>query len=140
MKRVIQAKALDWARLSLSFLWLLTGLSSLWLSPNIGYAVLARGGITGPLAELCLWSGSLLDISIGLWLLAGIKLRLCYQLQLGVIVVYSLLLSLIAPEFWIHPFGPLSKNLPILVLIFYCLEMHPNSLKNESERVERSVV
>ena len=108
------------ARLSLSFLWLLTGVSSLWLSPEIGYEVLARAAITGALAEFCVWSGSLLDIAIGLWLLLGLKLRLCYLLQFGVIVLYSLLLSLIAPEFWLHPFGPLSKNLPILVLIYSC--------------------
>ena len=110
------------ARLSLSFLWLLTGLSSLWFSPELGYEVLARASISAGLAEFCVWSGSLLDVAIGLWLLLGVSLRWCYALQFAVIVVYSLLLSFIAPEFWLHPFGPLTKNLPILVLIMLCME------------------
>lgn len=33
------------------------------------------------------------------------------------VLFYSLLLSLIDPGFWGHPFGPLTKNLPVLALI-----------------------
>ncbi|WP_363323563.1 DoxX-like family protein [uncultured Psychrosphaera sp.] len=25
----------------------------------------------------------------------------------------------VVPEFWIHPFGPLTKNIPLLVMVYY---------------------
>ncbi|MBU3825808.1 MAG: DoxX-like family protein [Candidatus Oceanisphaera merdipullorum] len=107
------------ARLSLSFLWLITGITSMFFAKDIGYEVLAKAGITGSLANAAIISGSVLDIAIGLWLLVKRHLRVCYLLQLAVIVVYTVLLSLIAPSFWLHPFGPLTKNIPIVVMIYY---------------------
>ena len=107
------------ARLSLSFLWVFTGIVSEFFAQDIGYRVLANGGVTGTLADLSILSGSLLDIMIGVWLLIGKKLPLCYLVQIVVIVSYSLLLTIIEPSYWIHPFGPLTKNIPLLVLIYY---------------------
>ncbi|QIL89070.1 DoxX-like family protein [Microbulbifer harenosus] len=107
------------ARLSLSFLWLATALTSAFFARNIGYEVLAHGGIHGSLASICIWSGSALDFLIGAWLLSGRQLKLCYLIQIAVIVTYTLLLTLIKPDFWLHPFGPLTKNIPLLVMIFY---------------------
>ena len=107
------------AKLSLSFLWVFTGITSLFFASDIGYQVLANGGITGPLATFSLVGGSLLDLSLGLWLLIGKKLKWCYLAQIAVIVLFTFLLSIIDPSFWLHPFGPLTKNIPILVLITF---------------------
>lgn len=107
------------ARLSLSFLWIMTALSSLFFAKDIGYEVLAQADITGALANAAITSGSLLDMAIGIWLLSKRKLASCYLLQLLVIASYTLLLSVIAPNFWLHPFGPLTKNLPLVVMIYY---------------------
>lgn len=107
------------AKLSLSFLWVFTGITSLFFASDIGYQVLANGGITGPLATFSLVGGSLLDLSLGLWLLIGKKLKWCYLAQITVIVLFTFLLSIIDPSFWLHPFGPLTKNIPILVLITF---------------------
>ena len=106
------------ARLSLAFLWLFTALTSAFFALDIGYEVLAQGGITGDLSSACIYAGSLLDAMIGLWLLSNRQLRLCYLLQMVVIVVYSLLLTWMALDFWLHPFGPLTKNVPLLALIY----------------------
>ncbi|MEE2022678.1 DoxX-like family protein [Alkalimonas mucilaginosa] len=108
------------ARLSLSFLWIFTAITSAFFAKEIGYQVLAGRGITGGLASFCILSGSLLNAVIGIWLLTGKSLRLCYLAQLVVISAYTLLLTVIAPGFWLHPFGPVTKNIPLLVLI-YCL-------------------
>jgi len=105
------------AKLSLSFLWVFTGLTSYLFAKEIGYEVLALGGIGGSLAEACIVAGSVLDILIGLWLVLGRQLRWCYVLQLCVIAIYTVLLTLMAPDFWLHPFGPLTKNVPLMVLI-----------------------
>ena len=107
------------ARLSLSFLWIITGMTSMFFAKDIGYEVLAKAGMTGALANAAIVSGSVLDIAIGIWLLSRRHLRWCYVLQLAVITTYTLLLSFIAPSFWLHPFGPLTKNIPIGVLIVY---------------------
>lgn len=105
------------ARFSLAFLWLWTALTSLWWGKPIGYEVLSHAGLTGIIADVALYGGSLLDAVIGVWLLSGKCLKQCYLLQIVVIIVYTLLLSVIDAEFWLHPFGPLSKNIPILVLL-----------------------
>ena len=107
------------ARLSLAFLWFFTGITSAFFAKDIGYEVLANGGITGILATLSIFSGSVLDVAIGIWLLTGKRLKICYLVQMVVIALYTLLLSVIDPSFWIHPFGPLTRNIPLLVMIYY---------------------
>lgn len=107
------------ARLSLSFLWIFTGITSVFFAKDIGHEVLANGGITGPLADLSILSGSVQDVIIGIWLLVGWRLKLCYLVQMVVIVVYTLLLTVIDPGYWLHPFGPMTKNIPMLVFIYY---------------------
>ena len=107
------------ARLSLGFLWLFTGITSEFFAKEIGREVLANVGVLGPVADYAILAGSVLDMAIGVWLLIGNKLYLCYLVQMLVIVSYTLLLTIIEPHYWIHPFGPLTKNIPILVLIYF---------------------
>lgn len=107
------------ARLSLGFLWIFTGITSTFFAKDIGYEVLAIGGITGSLATLSILSGSVLDVAIGIWLLIGKSLKVCYLVQMVVIALYTLLLTAVEPGYWIHPFGPLTKNVPLLVMIYY---------------------
>lgn len=59
-----------------------------------------------------------MDAVLGGWLLTNRRLKWCYLIQLYVIIIYSILLTFIAPDFWLHPFGPLSKNIPILMLVY----------------------
>lgn len=106
------------AKYSLVFLWLMTGFTSLFFAPELSYEILREGGITATLADACLLAGALADIVIGLWLLSGRYQRGCYYSQIGIIVVFTLLISLLMPAYWLHPFGPVSKNVPILVLIW----------------------
>jgi hypothetical protein len=37
---------------------------------------------------------------------------------LALVTGYTLVMSICLPHFWLHPFGPLSKNLPLLALMF----------------------
>lgn len=119
-------KMIFFAKLSLSFLWIFTGITSLYFSPEIGYEILASGGVTGLPAKILLASGSVLDITLGLWVLTNFNLKWCYFTQLFTIILYSILLSYIAPEFWLHPFGPVTKNFPIIALIFTMLTAENN--------------
>ena len=107
------------ARISLSFLWVFTGIASGYLSKDVSYDILSDVGVTGDIAALSIYSGSLLDIVVGIWLLTGKALKFCYGLQIAIILAYSVLLTILAPNFWLHPFGPITKNIPLLVLIYY---------------------
>jgi hypothetical protein len=106
------------AKYSLAFLWIFTGLTSIYFSPEVGYEILASASITGLMADLSVYAGGTLDILIGLWLLTSIGIRLCCIIQVVVIVLYTVLLTFIDMSFWLHPFGPITKNIPIVVLIF----------------------
>jgi len=115
------------AKYSLAFLWISTGVISAVISPEIGFDILAKVDIFGSFANLFVYGGSLVDIVIGIWILSNNAPKLCCQVQIAIILVYSLLLTYIAPSFWIHPFGPLTKNIPILVLIMIILNSSKKS-------------
>lgn len=86
-------------------------------APEIGYQVLAQANVTGVLADVALYGGSLLDLLIGLWLLSNRYIAWCCKVQLVVMAIFTGLLSVVDPSFWLHPFGPLTKNLPMAVLV-----------------------
>ena len=50
--------------------------------------------------------------------------RCLWLAQAAVIVVYSSIITLRLPEFWLHPFVPLLKNVPMLaaIALLYHLE------------------
>ncbi len=119
------------AKLSLAFLWVFTGLTSLFFAPELGYQILAKANITGDSAHLIIYGGALLDICLGFWFLSSWKLKTCCLIQITTIVIYTLLLSIIEPTFWLHPFGPLTKNIPIIILILLVLvHDEPKRLKS----------
>lgn len=118
-------------KLALAFVWLFTGLTSLIWGREIGYDVLATAEITGLLADLLLISGAALDIVIAIWVLSGYRLYVCCIAQSLTILVYTLLLSLIDPGFWLHPFGPLTKNIPMLVLIWLLAEQSRHQIASK---------
>ena len=106
------------ARVSLSGLWVFTGLTSLLLAPELGYEILDGVGIKNETAKLLVYSGSVIDIGLGLWILTSWKIKICCVIQIIIITLYTLLLTILDASFWLHPFGPLTKNIPIIVLIF----------------------
>ena len=44
--------------------------------------------------------------------------RFLWQAQAMLIGAYTLIISVWLPEFWLHPFGPVLKNLPVLMLLW----------------------
>ncbi|MEJ7806963.1 MAG: DoxX-like family protein [Telluria sp.] len=43
--------------------------------------------------------------------------------QLGLIGFYSVVIAIMLPEFLLHPYGPLTKNLPMLAAIWLLYEL-----------------
>jgi len=53
------------------------------------------------------------------------RARVLWPLQLALIAFYTAAISWAMPEFWLHPFGPLSKNLPMCAAIALLWAMEP---------------
>jgi uncharacterized protein YbjT (DUF2867 family) len=107
-------------RYVLALVWLWTGVVSLWVYPiDESYALLARTGLTGSLATFMLYAAGALDLILGLLtLLLSRRWRPCLWLtQLSLICAYTLIITISLPEFWVHPYGPILKNLPMLFVI-----------------------
>jgi uncharacterized protein YbjT (DUF2867 family) len=127
-RSVRQLAQLNWLlpalRATIAIVWIVTGIVSLGVYPvEESYALLARVGITGLFASLMLYGAALLDLAFGIATLVLKRRRLLWLAQVAVIVFYTAVISWRLPEFWLHPYGPLLKNLPMLAAIWLLLEM-----------------
>lgn len=111
-----------WLRLSLVAVWLVTGIVSLVGFDGQSRQVLAAAGIASPpwLVQLLIGGGALADLLIGLalWLRPG---RASYLAALGLMLLMTLAATVLQPGLWLHPLGPLLKNLPIAALLWHLL-------------------
>ena len=111
--------------LSIALVWLWTGWISAFVYPVAdSVQMLYRVGISSWLAPWVLYSAALADFLLGIALLFRWRLRLTVALQIGIMLAYSVVITVYLPEFWLHPFGPLIKNLPFFTatLILLILE------------------
>lgn len=119
-------------RLSIAAVWIWTGVVSAGLYPRASsLELLARVGAPGALAPLLLYGAAFLDLAFGAFSLAwpsnlGPRARL-WTLQIVLIVLYTALISWRLPEFWLHPYGPLSKNLPMIALLMLLIQLDGRS-------------
>ena len=112
-------------RISIALVWIWTGIVSLGLYPTQdSYELLARVGVSAALAPLMLYGAAVLDLLVGLATLVMSRLGWLWLVQLAVILGYTVIITFKLPEFWLHPYGPLSKNLVMLAAIYllYTLE------------------
>lgn len=129
----LRAKAvLGWAqpllRVALAALWIWTAMVSFGLYPVAGsLALLARVGLHGAMASLALHGAAALDLLLGLLTLAApARWRpWVWAAQLALIAGYTALITLFLPEDWLHPYGPISKNLPIMAAIALLWALEP---------------
>lgn len=115
-------------RVALAFLWVWTAIVSFGLYPvQDSYALLARVGLHGAMATLALYGAALLDLLLGVLTLAAPAhwRRLVWLGQLALIAGYTLLITVFLPEQWLHPYGPISKNVPLLALIALLWALEP---------------
>jgi uncharacterized protein YbjT (DUF2867 family) len=102
---------------TLAAIWLLTALLSAGIFPiEQSLALLAPFGLHGGAAFVTLIAAIGLDAGMGLLTLLRPGRRL-FWCQLALIALYSLLIAWRLPEYLLHPFGPVLKNLPIAALL-----------------------
>lgn len=111
-------------RVSIAAVWLVAGVVSMGIYPvEESYTLLARVGITGNLAPITLYGAAAIDMAFGLGTLFLRRRKFLWIAQAVLIVLYTLTITFFLPEFWLHPFGPLVKNLPILAAIWLMYEL-----------------
>lgn len=114
-------------RTTLAIIWLVTGMLSLGIYPQQdSLHLLSRIGLQGAPALAVLYLAATLDIVLGL-LTLFMRRKILWVLQALLIFFYTVMISFWLPEFWLHPFGPILKNLAILMLLWllYQYEMEP---------------
>ncbi len=105
-------------RATIGIVWIATAIVSFGVYPvSESYALLARVGLTGAAASAALYGAAVIDLAFGIGVFALRDRRWLWRAQIALIVGYSLITAIALPEFWLHPFGPMLKNLPLLAAI-----------------------
>lgn len=115
-------------RVSIALVWIVTGIVSLGLYPtSASHALLARAGVPPALAPMALYGAAALDLALGVLTLGLRRRPWLWLVQIAVIAVYTIIITVKLPEFWLHPYGPVLKNLPMLAALWavYELERRP---------------
>ncbi len=112
-------------RLCIAFLWLFSGICS--LLPDVrpfSFDLMTQAKIPLTLQPLILYSASVIDILLGLATLCNYRLLAVGSLQCIFILFYTTIISFFLPSYWLHPFAPVAKNIPLLIatLIMMALE------------------
>jgi uncharacterized protein YbjT (DUF2867 family) len=122
-------------RLTLGFLWFGTGLVSFGLFPPAEfYVMLGELGLTGSIAEVALFGVAGLNIVLGALLLVNWRTGWVATAMLALLAIFSFAALLLPHEYWLTPFAPILKNLPIGVALLALIAME-RPARAESPRV-----
>ena len=112
---------------SLVVVWLATAVVSVWELHGQSRELLAglptawTEGNTSWLPTAIILAGAAADAVLGLWL-ALRPGRKAYGAALLMMLAMTVLATAIQPAWWLHPFGPLTKNLPIAAILWVLLQ------------------
>lgn len=112
-------KAMAW---SLAVVWWCSGLLPIALAHTESLQLLADVGVAASWRWPLLVVASVIDVVLGTWIVWRPS-RVMWLLQWVLVVFYCVVIAFCLPEQWLHPFGPLVKNLPIMAMI-WCLWQH----------------
>jgi len=105
----------------LALFWIATGLIALGPGRASSLAHLDAAGVHGLAADLILVGGALFDIVLGCALLVRRTARVTLIVMLTATPVYVLVGSILAPQLWADPLGPLTKIVPMMVATLFTL-------------------
>ena len=119
---------LDWLlpvlRVSIAAVWIVTGILSFGVYPAAdSFMLLERAGVPAALRPLALYGAAALDLALGIASLLLRRRRWLWLAQIALILGYTAIITIRLPEFWLHPYGPVLKNLPMLAALWLLLEL-----------------
>lgn len=105
-------------RMTVALVWIATAIVSFGVYPvEDSYALLARVGVTGTAAAVALYGAAAIDLAFGIGVFVLRDRRWLWRAQMALIAAYSVIIAIFLPEQWLHPYGPMLKNLPMLAAI-----------------------
>jgi hypothetical protein len=120
MSALIRSDQRLW-RQSLVAVWLLTAVVSLLEWRGQSLRLLQEAGVQNAAAAQALTLlGAVVDAGIGLALWWRPN-RASYAAALLCVLGYTVLATVLTPAQWLHPYGPLLKNLPIAAMLWTLL-------------------
>jgi uncharacterized protein YbjT (DUF2867 family) len=115
-------------RATVALVWIVTGILSLGVYPVAeSYALLERVGLQGVAASTALHGAALLDLAFGFGSFLMRQRKWLWRAQMVLILVYTVIITIYLPEFWLHPYAPVLKNLPLLAAILMLHELEPRA-------------
>jgi hypothetical protein len=99
----------------LSLFWIYTGVIALGPGKGAAETQLAASGFPVAVVAMTVFWGAIFDIAVGLALLVRRFSRNVLVIMLIATPLYLLTGTLLAPQLWLDPLGPLSKIIPMLV-------------------------
>jgi len=101
--------------------WLATAVVSLIELDGQAAALLQQAGWSDPFwIRAVVIAGAGVDAVLGVWL-AVRPGRVVYGLALATMALMTLAATVLLPALWLHPLGPLTKNIPIAVCLWLLL-------------------
>ncbi len=111
-------------RYAIASVWIATAIVSAGLYPaELSYQLLERTGVPPALGPLMLYGASAFDLLLGLGIVLLTHRRWLWLMQLALVGFYTIVIAWKLPEFLLHPYGPLTKNLPMLAAIWLLYEL-----------------
>lgn len=111
-------------RLAVAFAWIATAVVSAGVFPiEQSVALVDAIGLPPGLSAPLVYLGAIVDLGFGVATLTLARRRYLWLAQMAVIVAYTAIITVWLPEFWLHPFGPLVKNIPLLATIYALYEL-----------------
>lgn len=119
---------LDWLvpllRFAMASMWIVTGIVSAFVYPVAqSLELLAAAGVRGMPALVMLYAAAALDVALGVAMLLMRRRKMLYRAQALLVAFYTAVISIRLPEYWAHPYGPVLKNIPLLVAIWLLHEL-----------------
>lgn len=105
-------------RISVVVVWLATAVVSLWESDGQSMELLVNAGVADHgVAKAVIATGAGIDFLLGI-AMALRPSRRVYQLALAMMLAMTAVASVLDPSLWLHPLGPLTKNIPIAAALW----------------------
>lgn len=105
-------------RASIALVWWVAAVVAVAVFPLAkSYALLARAGVPAMFAPAALFGAAALDLLCGVACLWPRRRPWWWLAQAALVVGYTAVISVRLPEFWAHPYGPIVKNVPLVVVM-----------------------
>jgi uncharacterized protein YbjT (DUF2867 family) len=95
--------------------WIVTGILSIGPSYELGVELMLEGG-AGPLSGPSVIAGGLADLLVGIGIAVRRFTRPALYAALAISLFYVVAGTILLPQLWLEPLGPLTKIWPILML------------------------